>query len=281
MASLSESTSIFICGKYQLKLNRPHVMGIVNVTPDSFSDGGKYTSTQAAVCHALTLLAEGADILDIGGESTRPGAAPVSLDEEISRVIPVIEALKGVSTVPLSIDTYKPEVMRQAIAAGADMVNDVRALQEPGALDVLVKSHVGICLMHMQGNPMTMQMSPHYEDVVIEVGQFLADRLQVCLNHGIAKNRIVLDPGFGFGKTREHNISLIQQLEKLHRIGLPLLVGLSRKSVLGAIAGGDENQRLYASIAASVISAMKGAKIVRVHDVKATVDALKVLAAIL
>jgi dihydropteroate synthase len=193
----------------------------------------------------------------------------------------VIEALKGVSTVPLSIDTYKPEVMRQAIAAGADMVNDVRALQEPGALDVLAKSHVGICLMHMQGNPMTMQMSPHYEDVVIEVGQFLADRLQVCLNHGIAKNRIVLDPGFGFGKTREHNISLIQQLEKLHRIGLPLLVGLSRKSVLGAIAGGDESQRLYASIAASVISAMKGAKIVRVHDVKATVDALKVVAAIL
>ena len=166
--------------------------------------------------------------MDIGGESTRPGAAPVSLDEEISRVIPVIEALNGVSTVPISIDTYKPEVMRQAIAAGADMVNDVRALQEPGALDVLVKSHVGICLMHMQGNPMTMQMSPHYEDVVIEVGQFLADRLQVCLNHGIAKNRIVLDPGFGFGKTREHNISLIQQLEKLHRIGLPLLVGLSR-----------------------------------------------------
>lgn len=281
MASLSESTSIFICGKYQLKLNRPHVMGIVNVTPDSFSDGGKYTSTQAAVCHALTLIAEGADILDIGGESTRPGAAPVSLDEEISRVIPVIEALKGVSTVPLSIDTYKPEVMRQAIAAGADMVNDVLALQEPGALDVLAKSHVGICLMHMQGNPMTMQMSPHYEDVVIEVGQFLADRLQVCLSHGVAKNRIVLDPGFGFGKTREHNISLIQQLEKLHSIGLPLLVGLSRKSVLGAIAGGDENQRLYASIAASVISAMKGAKIVRVHDVKATVDALKVVAAIL
>ncbi len=281
MASPSESTSIFTCGKYQLKLNRPHVMGIVNVTPGSFSDGGKYTSTQAAVCHALTLIAEGADILDIGGESTRPGAAPVSLDEEISRVIPVIEALKGVSTVPLSIDTYKPEVMRQAIAAGADMVNDVRALQEPGALDVLAKSHVGICLMHMQGNPMTMQMSPHYEDVVIEVGQFLADRLQVCLSHGIAKNRIVLDPGFGFGKTREHNISLIQQLEKLHRIGLPLLVGLSRKSVLGAIAGGDESQRLYASIAASVISAMKGAKIVRVHDVKATVDALKVVAAIL
>lgn len=281
MKSHSESTNVFICGKYQLKLNRPHVMGIVNVTPDSFSDGGKYTSTQAAVSHALTLIAEGADILDIGGESTRPGAAPVPLDEELSRVIPVIEALKGVSTVPLSIDTYKPEVMRQAIAAGADMVNDVRALQEPGALDVVVNTNVGICLMHMQGNPQTMQMAPHYEDVVVEVEQFLADRLQACISHGIAKNRIILDPGFGFGKTREHNIRLIQQLEKLHSIGQPLLVGLSRKSVLGAIAGGDENQRLYASIAASVISAMKGAKIVRVHDVKATVDALKVVTAIL
>ncbi|HQO15473.1 MAG TPA: dihydropteroate synthase [Methylotenera sp.] len=281
MTSHSELTGPFICGKYQLQLNRPHVMGIVNVTPDSFSDGGKYTSTQAAVSHALTLIAEGADILDIGGESTRPGAAPVPLDEELSRVIPVIEALKGVSTVPLSIDTYKPEVMRQAIAAGADMVNDVRALQEPGALDVVVNTNVGICLMHMQGNPQTMQMAPHYEDVVVDVEQFLADRLQACISHGIAKNRIILDPGFGFGKTREHNIRLIQQLEKLHSIGQPLLVGLSRKSVLGAIAGGDENQRLYASIAASVISAMKGAKIVRVHDVKATVDALKVVTAIL
>mgnify|MGYP001241949544 FL=1 len=281
MTSHSELTSPFICGKYQLQLSRPHVMGIVNVTPDSFSDGGKYTSTQAAVSHALTLIAEGADILDIGGESTRPGAAPVPLDEELSRVIPVIEALKGVSTVPLSIDTYKPEVMRQAIAAGADMVNDVRALQEPGALDVVMNTNVGICLMHMQGNPQTMQMAPHYEDVLVEVGKFLADRLRACISHGIAKNRIILDPGFGFGKTREHNIRLIQQLEKLHSIGQPLLVGLSRKSVLGAIAGGDENQRLYASIAASVISAMKGAKIVRVHDVKATVDALKVVTAIL
>lgn len=281
MTSHSELTGPFICGKYQLQLSRPQVMGIVNVTPDSFSDGGKYTSTQAAVSHALTLIAEGADILDVGGESTRPGAAPVPLDEELSRVIPVIEVLKGVSTVPLSIDTYKPEVMRQAIAAGADMVNDVRALQEPGALDVVVNTNVGICLMHMQGTPQTMQMAPHYEDVVVEVEQFLADRLQACISHGIAKNRIILDPGFGFGKTREHNIRLIQQLEKLHSIGQPLLVGLSRKSVLGAIAGGDENQRLHASIAASVISAMKGAKIVRVHDVKATVDALKVVTAIL
>ncbi len=270
----------FTCGKYQLTLNRPYVMGIVNVTPDSFSDGGQYTSTKSATEHALKLIAEGADILDIGGESTRPGAVPVSLDEELSRVIPVIEALSHISTVPISIDTYKPEVMRQAIAAGADIVNDVRALQEPGALEVVSNSNVGVCLMHMQGMPQTMQLAPHYVDVVSEVKQFLTDRLNTALTQGIVKNRILLDPGFGFGKTRAHNITLIKHLDKLVDIGQPLLVGLSRKAVLGAIAGGDEGQRLHASIAASVISAMKGAKILRVHDVKATVDALKVVAAV-
>lgn len=270
----------FSCGKYQLKLNRPHVMGIVNVTPDSFSDGGKFSSTDMAVEHALKLIAEGADILDVGGESTRPGAHPVSLDEELSRVIPVIETLSKLTTVPISIDTYKPEVMRQAIVAGADIVNDVRALQEPGALDVVAKSQAGVCLMHMQGTPQTMQLEPHYEDVVAEVKQFLIDRMNIAIRHGIVKNRILIDPGFGFGKTRAHNISLIQHLDALNVIDQPLLVGLSRKSVLGAITGGDEGQRLYASIAASVISAMKGAKILRVHDVKATVDALKVVAAI-
>lgn len=270
----------FSCGKYQLKLNRPHVMGIVNVTPDSFSDGGKFSSTDMAVEHALKLIAEGADILDVGGESTRPGAHPVSLDEELSRVIPVIETLSKLTTVPISIDTYKPEVMRQAIVAGADIVNDVRALQEPGALDVVAKSQAGVCLMHMQGTPQTMQLEPHYEDVVAEVKQFLIDRMNIAIRHGIVKNRILIDPGFGFGKTRAHNISLIQHLDALNAIDQPLLVGLSRKSVLGAITGGDEGQRLYASIAASVISAMKGAKILRVHDVKATVDALKVVAAI-
>jgi dihydropteroate synthase len=270
----------FSCGKFNLTLNRPHVMGIVNVTPDSFSDGGKYTSTNLAVGHALMLIAEGADILDIGGESTRPGAAIVGLDEELERVIPVIEVLKKTCNIPISIDTYKPEVMRQAIAAGADIVNDVRALQEPNALAIVAQSNVGVCLMHMQGTPQTMQLEPHYVDVVGEVKQFLMDRMDVAIASGISKNRILLDPGFGFGKTRAHNIALIQHLEELNAVGQPLLVGLSRKSVLGAIAGGDEGQRLYASVAASVISAMKGAKVLRVHDVKATVDALKVVTAI-
>jgi len=270
----------FNCGKYQLNLNRPHVMGIVNVTPDSFSDGGKYTSIDLAVAHGLKLIAEGADILDIGGESTRPGAAPVSLDEELRRVIPVIEALSAVSTVPLSIDTYKPEVMRQSIAAGIDIVNDVRALQEEHAVEIVANSNVGVCLMHMQGMPQNMQVAPSYQDVVAEVKQFLIERMQVVMSAGIAQERIVLDPGFGFGKTTEHNIALIQHLGEIGELG-PLLVGLSRKAVLGKIAGGDEQQRLHAGLAASVISAMKGAKIVRVHDVKATVDALKVVTAVL
>ena len=270
----------FLCGKYQLTLNRPQVMGIVNVTPDSFSDGGKFLSTDLAIEHALKLINEGADILDIGGESTRPGAAVVSLDEELKRVIPVIEALSKTSNVPISIDTYKPEVMRQAILAGADIVNDVRALQEQGALEIVAQSPVGVCLMHMQGTPQTMQLAPQYTDVVGEIRQFLLNRMNEAVAHGITKNRILLDPGFGFGKTRAHNVTLIRHLGELNAIGQPLLVGLSRKSVLGSIAGGDEGQRLYASIAASVISAMKGAKILRVHDVKATVDALKVVTAI-
>jgi len=255
-------------------------MGIVKVTPDSFSDGGKFSPTDLVVEHALKLIAEGADILDIGGESTRPGAAIVSLDEELKRVIPVIEALSKSCHVPISIDTYKPEVMRQAIAAGADVVNDVRALQEPNALEIVAQSNVGVCLMHMQGTPQTMQLEPHYADVVSEVKQFFIERMNAALAHNIVKGRILLDPGFGFGKTRAHNIALIQHLDEFNVIGQPLLVGLSRKSVLGSIAGGDEGQRLYASIAASVISAMKGAKIIRVHDVKATVDALKVVTAI-
>lgn len=255
-------------------------MGIVNVTPDSFSDGGKYSSTDLAVAHALELIAQGADILDIGGESTRPGAEPVSLDEELRRVVPVIEALSAVSTVPLSIDTYKPEVMRQAIAAGADIVNDVRALQEECAVEIVANSKAGVCLMHMQGMPQTMQLAPSYQDVVAEVKQFLAERMQVVMAAGITQDRILLDPGFGFGKTTAHNIALIQHLDVISELG-PLLVGLSRKAVLGKIAGGDEQQRLHAGLASSVISAMKGAKIVRVHDVKATVEALKVVRAVL
>lgn len=274
-------SNIFLCGKYRLDLSRPHVMGIVNVTPDSFSDGGKYESAEKAVEHALQLVAEGADILDIGGESTRPGAMPVSLEDELERVVPVIERLSKVAGVPLSIDTYKPEVMRAAIAAGADIVNDVRALQEPGALEIVAGSNAGACLMHMQGTPQTMQVDPQYDDVVATVNTFLAQRLAAAEAAGIVRERIVLDPGFGFGKKTEHNLQLLQQLDKTLQIGRPLLVGLSRKSVLGQITGGDVDVRLHASLAASVISTMKGARIVRVHDVKATVDALKVVAAVI
>ncbi len=276
----------FICGKFQLDLTTPRVMGIVNVTPDSFSDGGKFFAGNQAIEHALRLVEEGADILDIGGESTRPNATPVSQQEELERVIPVIEGLASRVNIPLSIDTYKPQVMQAAIAAGASIVNDIRALQEEGALEVVAKSNAGVCLMHMQGTPQTMQDNPQYDDVVAVVKAFLAARLQASIDAGIAPNRIVLDPGFGFGKTREHNIALIQQLESLVALGQPLLVGLSRKSVLGQmvtgqLTGGDVDARLHASIAASVLSVMKGAKILRVHDVKATVEALKIVSAII
>jgi dihydropteroate synthase len=271
---------IFNCGKFQLDLTTPRVMGIVNVTPDSFSDGGKFSSTNLAIEHALKLAEEGADILDIGGESTRPNATPVSLQEELNRVIPVIEALSKQINIPISIDTYKPAVMQAAISAGASIVNDVRALQEDGALEVVAKTKVGVCLMHMQGTPQTMQQNPHYNDVVNEVKAFLQTRLQASIHAGVSANRILLDPGFGFGKMREHNITLLQNLESFADLGQPLLVGLSRKSVLGQVTGNDVDARLYASIAASVLSAMKGAKILRVHDVKATVEALKVVGAV-
>lgn len=256
-------------------------MGIVNVTPDSFSDGGKYESTEKAVEHALKLVEEGADILDIGGESTRPGSTPVSLEEELRRVVPVIEQLAKLTSVPLSIDTYKPRVMQAAIDAGADLINDVRALQEPGAIEIAARSNAGVCLMHMQGLPATMQLDPQYEDVVAEVRAFLAERMAAANAAGIASERLLLDPGFGFGKRTEHNIALLQGLPEILSLGRPLLVGLSRKSVLGQITGGDVYVRLHASLAASVISVMKGARIVRVHDVKATADALKVAAVVL
>lgn len=253
-------------------------MGIVNVTPDSFSDGGKFSQTNLAIAQALKLVEEGAGFLDIGGESTRPDATPVSLQEELDRVIPVIEALAKQVNIPISIDTYKPVVMRAAIAAGASMVNDVKALQEDGALAVVADSDVGVCLMHMQGTPQTMQDDPHYDDVVKDVSNFLLARVKMCEQAGIAKGRIVVDPGFGFGKTRQHNITLMQQLASIDAFGLPMLVGLSRKSVLGQVTGNDVDARLYASVAAAVVATMRGAKIVRVHDVKATVEALKVVA---
>ena len=255
-------------------------MGIVNVTPDSFSDGGKFAATDLAIVHALDLVAQGADILDIGGESTRPNATPVCLQEELDRVLPVIEALSKQINTPISIDTYKPQVMQAAIAAGVSMVNDVRALQETGALEIVAKSNVGVCLMHMQGTPQTMQLNPHYENVVADVKALLANRLKASIDAGVSATRILLDPGFGFGKTREHNIQLIQNLESFAELSQPLLVGLSRKSVLGQVTGNDVDARLYASIAAAVIAAQKGAKILRVHDVKATVEALKVVTAI-
>ena len=270
---------ILSCGRFQLNLNRPHVMGIVNVTPDSFSDGGRFNAANTAIAHALKLVDEGADILDIGGESTRPNAAPVSLQEELDRVIPVISALAQKINIPISIDTYKPQVMQAAIAAGASMVNDVRALQEHGALEIVAASDVAVCLMHMQGTPQTMQDNPYYKNVANEVKAFLADRLQVSNRAGISAERILLDPGFGFGKTRAHNIALIQKLQSFADLGQPLLVGLSRKSVLGQVTGNDVDARLYASIAAAVIAAMKGANILRVHDVKETVEALKIVAA--
>jgi dihydropteroate synthase len=277
------------CGNQKLDLSRPVVMGVVNVTPDSFSDGGKFLERSKAVDHARQLVEEGAAILDIGGESTRPGAAEVSVEEEIRRVVPVVqtlaEALAGAGVV-ISVDTSKPEVMREAVNAGAGLINDVRALQAPGALESAAASNAAICLMHMQGDPRTMQAAPHYEDVVNEVKAFLVQRAQSCRAAGIAEDRICLDPGFGFGKNLEHNADLLRNLDVYGGTGWPLMVGLSRKSMLGKIlgstsgAGRPAGERLYGSLALAVMAAMKGAHIVRAHDVAATSDALKTVSAI-
>ena len=266
---------MFYCGKFQLDLSRPLVMGIVNVTPDSFSDGGKYLLRDAALAYAHHLIQEGADMLDIGGESTRPGAQMVSVQQELDRVLPVIEALRDVS-LPLSVDTQKPEVMRAGLTAGASMINDINALQDAEALTAVAESNAAVCLMHMQGNPQTMQQQPQYQDVVAEVLQILRTRLDACLAAGIVRERIAIDPGFGFGKTLGHNLTLLQRLDAFSVLGVPLLVGLSRKSMLGAITGRDAGQRDYASVAAALLAVQRGANIVRVHDVGATVDALKV-----
>lgn len=268
------------CAEYLLDLSTPKVMGILNVTPDSFSDGGQFTNIDAAIAHAQQLIEDGADIIDIGGESTRPGATPVPLETELQRVIPVIQALAKCG-VALSIDTYKPAVMQAAIKAGVHMVNDVFALQQPGAIEAVQDSAVGLCLMHMQGIPQTMQLQPQYQDVVQEVRQFLQQRVSHLSAAGIAKQRIAIDPGFGFGKKTQHNLTLLKQLAQIRFDDLPILAGLSRKSILGQLAGGDPSQRLYASLAASVLAVSHGANIVRVHDVKATVEALKVTAAVL
>ena len=263
------------CDKHILTFNRPLVMGIVNVTPDSFSDGGRHLQHDAAVAHAHQLIAEGADIIDIGGESTRPGAQPVSVDEELERVIPVIESLRGVA-VPISIDTCKPQVMQAALAAGVQMVNDIDALQDDAAMKAVASGDAAVCLMHKQGTPQTMQLQPDYQNVVAEVSAFLRARIAAAEAAGIQRNRIVIDPGFGFGKTLGHNLALLRQLEVLRELGVPILAGLSRKSMLGALTGQQADQRLPASIAAALIAVQRGANIVRVHDVRATVDALKI-----
>lgn len=270
---------MFHCGKYQFDLARPLVMGIVNVTPDSFSDGGRHASAATAIAHARQLIEDGADILDIGGESTRPGAPSVSEREELDRVLPVIDGLRGIP-VPISIDTYKPEVMRAALAAGASMVNDVNALQANGALEVFAKSDAAVCLMHKQGDPQNMQQQPHYQNVVDEVKAFLHERIAAVEAAGIARERIVADPGFGFGKTLAHNLDLLRGLEMFRALGVPLLAGLSRKSMLGAITGREVGDRVPASVAAALLAVQRGAAIVRVHDVRETVDALKVWRAI-
>ena len=254
-------------------------MGIVNITPDSFSDGGKFLDSGQAVSHAMQLIEEGADILDIGGESSRPGAEPVAADEELRRVLPVLEKLVELP-VPVSVDTCKPEVMRRAIAAGAAMINDIFALRAPGALEAVADSAVAVCLMHMQGEPRTMQQAPDYRDVVGEVEFFLAERAAAAVAAGIERERIVLDPGFGFGKTPQHNLELIRALRRLRETGYPLLAGLSRKALFGKIIGREAAERIHASAAGALLAAQRGAAIVRVHDVAATRDCLLVLRAI-
>ena len=263
-----------------LDLANPVAMGIVNVTPDSFSDGGQFSSAETAVSHGLRLAEEGAVILDVGGESTRPGAAPVSARDEIGRVVPVIRRLAESAAVPVSVDTSKPEVIEAAVAAGASMVNDVRALRADGALQAAAAAAVPVCLMHMQGEPGTMQASPTYRNVVEEVFAFLAERMEACLAAGIDEERIAVDPGFGFGKTLEHNLILMRGLGRLLDLGRPLLVGLSRKSMIGKLLDRPVDNRLWGSLALAVMAAERGARILRVHDVAPTVDALKIAAAV-
>ncbi|HDS0922870.1 TPA: dihydropteroate synthase [Stenotrophomonas maltophilia] len=269
------------CAGRVLRLDRPRVMGIVNVTPDSFSDGGAHDSTEAAVAHGLQLVAEGADLLDIGGESTRPGAAPVALEEELRRVVPVIEQLAAQTQVPISIDTFKPEVMRAAVAAGAGMINDIHALRQDGALAAAAELGVPVVLMHMQGEPGSMQDTPHYDDVVAEVHRFLVDRMFSAEMAGIAKKNLVIDLGFGFGKTTEHNMILLARSARFLELGVPMLAGLSRKRSIGELTGREApRERVAGSVAAHLVAAQRGATILRVHDVAATVDALKVWAAV-
>ncbi|MGO1068573.1 dihydropteroate synthase [Lysobacter sp. CA199] len=269
------------CNGRRLTLDRPRVLGIVNVTPDSFSDGGAHDTLEAAVAHGLRLAQEGADALDIGGESTRPGADEVPVEEELRRTIPVIERLARETSLPISIDTSKPEVMRAAVAAGAGLINDVYALRREGALEAAAELGVPVILMHMLGEPRSMQHQPEYDDVVAQVHRFLAERIFAAEMAGIAKKRIVIDPGFGFGKTLQHNLTLLAQLERFAELGVPVLAGLSRKRSIGELTGReDARERIHGSVAAHLIAAQRGAKLLRVHDVAATVDAIKVWEAV-
>lgn len=269
-------TTLLQCGRFQVDLARPRIMGIVNLTDDSFSGDGLHGLAANAITQGLRMVEEGAALLDLGAESSRPGAEPVSLQQELDRLLPVVEGLRDCG-VPLSVDTVKPEVMRAAVAAGADLINDIAALRAPGALEAAAASpSAGVCLMHMRGEPRTMQADPHYDDVVAEVHAFLMERAVACEAAGIARNRIVIDPGFGFGKTLGHNLALLRHLDRFAGTGLPVLAGISRKSMLGLITGRPVGERVHASVAAALLAVQGGAKIVRVHDVAATRDALAV-----
>ncbi|MBD2838670.1 dihydropteroate synthase [Pseudomonas sp. JM0905a] len=268
------------CGNRVLDLAQPHVMGILNVTPDSFSDGGCFNARDAALRHAAEMVAAGATLIDVGGESTRPGARPVSPTEELERVAPVVEAIARELDVVISLDTSTPAVMREGARLGAGMINDVRALRRDGALDAAADTGLAVCLMHMLGEPGSMQQDPRYQDVVREVGEFLAERMQACLAAGVPEDRIVLDPGFGFAKTLAHNLSLFKHMEALHQLGRPLLVGVSRKSMIGQALGREVHQRLSGSLALAALAVAKGACILRVHDVAETVDAVRMIAAV-
>ncbi len=268
------------CGGKRIDLSHPVVMGILNVTPDSFSDGGAYADIPVAVERALQMVEEGAHLIDVGGESTRPGASPVDAETEIARVVPVIEAVRAECPVTISIDTSKPEVMRAAVGAGAGFINDVRALREPGALEAAVALGVPVCLMHMLGQPRTMQLAPAYQDVVTEIIEFLRNQAEAAENAGLSRANLVFDPGFGFGKTLRHNLQILNSLERFTELGSPVLVGISRKSMIGAIVDQPVEARTSGSIAAAVICALKGASIIRAHDVGPTVEALRVVQAV-
>jgi dihydropteroate synthase len=277
---MSSSAVVLRCADQTLDLSEPVVMGVLNVTPDSFSDGGRFFSVDAAVEQGVRMAVEGAALIDVGGESTRPGAQGVSVEEELRRVLPVIERLRARTSAIVSVDSSKPGVLRAAAAAGAGLINDVRALREPGALEAAAAAGCAVCLMHMQGTPDTMQRAPHYHDVVQEVRAFLAARVAACRAAGMAAERLAVDPGFGFGKTVEHNLTLLRHLAELAADGAPVLVGLSRKSMLGTLTQRQPGERVHGSVALAVIAALNGARIIRAHDVAPTVDALKVVAAV-